>query len=51
MFLSAYSHVMYSSIPSVKLIQQPRQHMEQLGPVLAVNHTSQAMFIHIYLQD
>lgn len=36
MLLSAYSHVTYSSIPSVKLIQQPRQHMERLGPVLIV---------------
>ena len=51
MFLSAYSHVMHSSIASMKLIQQPHQHMEQLGPVLAVHHTSHTMFIHPYLQD
>lgn len=50
-FLSTSSHVTRSSIPTVKLIQQPHQHMERLGPVLAVNHTSQAMFIHTYLQD
>lgn len=48
MFLSAYSHVMHSSIPSVKLIQQPSQHMDRFGPVLAVHTTSQAMFIHTH---
>jgi hypothetical protein len=54
---STYSHVTYSSIPSVKLTQQPRQHMEQLGPVLVVNtpprlcsstHTSKTHHMYFY---